>query len=104
MKSSWKTLRLDSLTILATFVVSSMIMLVSHFYSFGLFSIIIGPLIGGFMTAYLVLFCTEEGGLIYLSQKFWHTLLLGAAVALATVALFVCAISHHFLFFTAMSM
>ena len=76
-----------------------MIMTVSHYYSFGLFSIIIAPLIGGFLAAYIVLFLLEDGELLYLAQTFWHTLLLGATTALAVAVVFVYAGSQHYLFF-----
>jgi hypothetical protein len=104
VKNLWRMLRTDGLAALASFVVSSMIMLVSYYYSLGLFSISIAPLTGGFLAAYMVLFFIEDGGLLYLTQTFWHTLLLGVSVALIVAAGFVCAISQHYLFFTAMSM
>jgi hypothetical protein len=104
MENSWRWLLTDGLAALASFVISSIIMLVSHYYSLGLLSIIIGPLTGGFLATYMVLFFIEDGGLLYLTQTFWHTLLLGVSVALIVAAGFVCAISQHYLFFTAMSM
>ncbi|MCI5123423.1 MAG: hypothetical protein D3925_02835 [Candidatus Electrothrix sp. AR5] len=79
-------------------------MLVSHYYSLGLLPIIIGPLTGGFLAAYMILFFIEDGGFLYLTQTFWHTLLLGASVGLIVAVGFVCAISQHYLFFTTMSM
>ena len=104
MKKSWKWLQTDCLTALASFVISSIIMSASHSYSLGLLSIIIGPLTGGFLAAYMVLFFVEDGGFLYLTQTFWHTLLLGAFIGLLVAAGFVCAISQHYLFFSAMSM
>ena len=104
MEKSWKWLWTDALAALASFIISSIIMLVSHYYSLGLLPIIIGPLTGGFLAAYMVLFFVEDGGFLYLTQTFWHTLLLGVSVGLLVAVGFVCAISQHYLFFTAMSM
>ncbi|WP_339135261.1 MAG: hypothetical protein WGN25_17480 [Candidatus Electrothrix sp. GW3-4] len=99
MYNLWKILLTNGLTALASFVVSFMILVVSHYYSLGLFSIIIAPLMGGFMAAYMVLFLLEGGELLYLAQTYWHTLLLGLTVALVAAVGFVCAISQHYLFF-----
>ena len=87
----------DGLTALASFIVSLMILLVSHSYALGLFSIIIAPLTGGFPASCMVLFFLEDGELPYLARTFWHTLLLGTTVSLIAAVGFVCIISQHYL-------
>ena len=99
MNNSLSVLLTNGLAALASFVVSLMIMSVSHYYSLGLFFIIIAPLIGGVVAADMVLFLLKEGGLLSLAQTFWPTLLLGATTALVVAVGFVCAISQHYLFF-----
>ena len=86
----------DGLTVLASFTVSLMVLLVSHSYALGLFSIIIAPLTGGFPASCMVLFFLEDGELPYLAQTFWHTLLLGTAISLVAAVGFVCIISQHY--------
>lgn len=99
MHNLWKFVLNNGLSVLASFIVSFMIMSVSHYYSLGLFSIIIAPLIGGFLAAYAVLFLLEGGDFLHLAQKFWHTLLLGATAALIVAVAFIYAESQHYLFF-----
>ena len=99
MGNSLRILLTNGLAALASFVVSLMIMSVSYYYSLGLFSFIIAPLIGGVMAAYMVLFLFEEGDFLSLAQASWHTLLLGATTALVVAVVFVCAMSQHYLFF-----
>ena len=88
----------NGLAALASFTVSFMILIVGHYYALGLFSIIIAPLIGGFLASYMVIFFLEDGELPYLAQTFWHTLLLGIAIALIVVIGFVYTISQHYFF------
>ena len=78
-----------------------MIITGSHYYSFGLFCLILGPLSGGFLAAYLVLYLIEEREERHLLRNSWQTLLLGTTVALLVTVGFVCAISQHFIFFPA---
>ncbi|MCW5203031.1 hypothetical protein VU12_08835 [Desulfobulbus sp. US4] len=104
MKNSWRPLLVNGLVVLASFFVSPMIISISHYYSLGFFFIIIAPLIGSFLAAYMVLFFLEDRGGLYLIQTFWQTLLLGATVAFVVTAGCVCSISQHFLFFFTISM
>lgn len=97
MSNIWKFTLTDGLTALASFIVSLMILLVSHSYALGLFSIIIAPLIGGFPASCMVVFLLEDGELSYLAQKFWHTLLLGITTSLVAAVGFVFIISQHYL-------
>jgi hypothetical protein len=99
MYNIWKFSLTNGLTALASFIVSFMILIISHSCALGLFSIIIAPLIGGFLASYMVLFLLEDGDLAYLAQTFWHTLLLGITISLIVAVGFVYTISQHYLFF-----
>jgi hypothetical protein len=88
----------------ASCVVSAMIISVSHYYSLGLFFLIIAPLTGGSLAAFLVLCLVKDGDELYMIQNFWHTLLLGTSVALVVTVSFICALSQHFLLFPTVSM
>lgn len=97
MNKSWRhTLFINSSVALASAVVSSMIISISHHYSLGLLFIIIIPLPSGFLTSYLFLCLFEGGNELSLIKNFWQTLLLGTTVALLMTVGFVCAISQHF--------
>ncbi|WPD24021.1 MAG: hypothetical protein SD837_05535 [Candidatus Electrothrix scaldis] len=99
MKKSWRHFLLtNTLATLASCTVSAMIIIVSHYCAFGLFCLILGPLSGGFLAAYLVLYLLEEKDEIHLLQDSWQTLLLGTTMALIVTGAFICAISQHLLF------
>ena len=99
MQNIWKFFLTNGLTALASFTVSFMILIVSHYYALGLFSIIIAPLIGGFLASCMVIFFLEDGELADLAQTFWHTLLLGVTISLIVAVGFVYTTSQHYLFF-----
>ncbi len=105
MKNSWRRLLLtNGLAASASCVVSAMIISVSYYYSLGLFFLIIAPLTGGSLAAFLVFCLVKAGGELYMIQNLWHTLLLGTSVALVVTVSFICALSQHFLLFPTVSM
>lgn len=105
MKKSWRHfLFTNGLAASASCVVSAIIISVSHYYSLGLFFLIIAPLTGGSLAAFLVLCLVKDGDERYLIRNFWQILLLGTSVALAVTAGFIYALSQHFLLFPTVSM
>ncbi|MCI5119952.1 MAG: hypothetical protein D3908_01920 [Candidatus Electrothrix sp. AUS4] len=99
MYNVWKFFLTNGLAALASCIVSFMILVISHCCALGLFSIVIAPLIGGFLASCMVLFFLEDGGVADLVQAFWHTLLLGITISLIVTVGFVYTISQHYLFF-----
>lgn len=90
MKKSWKRLLfINGSAALVSCIVSIMIISISYSYSLDLFLLIITPLPGGFLSAYLVVFLLEkkEPDLI---RNFRHTLLIGITVALLITVGFIC--------------
>lgn len=105
MKKSWRHfLFTNGLAASASCVVSAMIISASHYYSLGLFFLIIAPLTGGSLATFMVLCILKDGDELYLIRNFWQILLLGTSVALVVTTSFICALSQHFLLFPTVSM
>ncbi|MCI5132064.1 MAG: hypothetical protein D3904_11210 [Candidatus Electrothrix sp. EH2] len=104
MKNSRKRLLfINGSAALASCIVSTIIISISYYYSLNLFLLIIVPLPGGFLAAYLVVFLLEEKEGSDLIRDFRHTLLLGITVALLTTVGFICSTLQDFLFFPELS-